>query len=126
MDRRRLLALAVAALGGCSDLPGASGPRMPPTPSEPTAATERSLRVSDLRPEEAAEGHLRIVTTIRNRAESRRTRTLRIRVRAGSARAERRREVTLDGGAERTVPFDFEDVSYEDFAGGGSLNSDWV
>jgi hypothetical protein len=125
MKRRRFLAL-VALLGGCSDLPGASGPRTPPTPSEPTAAAERSLQVSNLAVEEADDGHLRVIATVRNRTATRRTRTLRIRVRAGDTRTERRQEVTVAGDTRRDVVFDFDDVQYGDFSGNGSLNSGWV
>ncbi len=126
MKRRRLLALTVALLGGCSDLPGATGPRTPPTPSEPTAAPTRSLRVTDLGVEEADGGHLRVIATVRNGTDAQRTRTLRIRVRAGEARTERRRDVTVAGGAQRDIVFDFIDVQYGDFSGNGSLNSGWV
>lgn len=126
MKRRRLLALSVAFLGGCSDLPGASGPRTPPTPSEPTAAPERSLQVSNLTVEEADGGHLQVVATVRNRSNTQRTRTLRIRVRAGDTRTEQRQAVTVAANAQRDVVFDFTDVQYGDFSGNGSLNSSWV
>jgi hypothetical protein len=126
MKRRRLLALSVALLGGCSDLPGASGPRTPPTPSEPTAAPTRSLQVTNHSVEEADDGHLRVVATVRNGTNAQRTRTLRIRVRAGDVRTEQQREVTVAGNAQRDVVFDFTDVQYADFSGNGSLNSGWV
>jgi len=126
MKRRRLLALSVALLGGCSNLPSASGPRTPPTPSEPTAAPTRSLQVTDLDVEEANDGYLRVVATVRNGTNAQRTRTLRIRVRAGEVRTEQQRDVTVAGGAQRDVVFDFTDVRYEDFSGNGSLNSAWV
>jgi hypothetical protein len=126
MKRRRLLALSVALLGGCSNLPGASGPRTPPTPSEPTAAPTRSLQVTDLDVEEADDGYLRVIATVRNGTSAQRTRTLRIRVRAGEVRTEQQRDVTVAGGAQRDVVFDFTDVQYEDFSGNGSLNSAWV
>ncbi|WP_049936539.1 hypothetical protein [Haloplanus natans] len=126
MKRRRLLALGIALLGGCSDLPGATGPRTPPTPSEPTAAPTRSLRVTDLAVEEAEDGHLRVVATVRNETTTQRTRTLRIRVRAGDMRTEKRQTVTVAANTERGVVFDFIDVAYDDFSGNGSLNSTWV
>ena len=126
MKRRRLLALGIALLGGCSDLPGASGPRTPPTPSEPTAAPERSLQVANLAVEEADDGHLQVVATVRNGTSTQRTRTLRIRVRAGNTRTEQQQQVTVAANAERDVVFDFDDVRYEDFSGNGSLNSAWV
>lgn len=126
MKRRRLLALSVAVLGGCSNLPGATGPRTPPTPSEPTAAPTRSLSVTDLAVEEADDGHLRVLATVRNRTESQQTGTLRIRVRAGDVRTEQRQRVTVDGGVEREIAFDFTDVRYDDFSGNGSLNTNWV
>jgi hypothetical protein len=126
MERRRLLALTVALLGGCSDLPGATGPRTPPTPSEPTAAPTRSLQVTNLSVEEADDGHLRVVATVRNGTNAQRTRTLRIRVQAGEIRTEQQRDVTVPGGTQQDVVFDFADVQYEDFSGSGSLNSEWV
>ncbi|AXG10270.1 transcriptional initiation protein Tat [Haloplanus rubicundus] len=126
MERRRLLALTVALLGGCSDLPGATGPRTPPTPSEPTAAPTRSLQVTNLAVEEADDGHLRVVATVRNGTNAQRTRRLRIRVRAGEIRTEQQRDVTVPGGTQQDVVFDFADVQYEDFSGNGSLNSGWV
>ena len=126
MKRRRLLALGIALLGGCSDLPGATGPRTPPTPSEPTAAPTRSLRVTDLGIEEAGDGHLQVVATVRNETTTQRTRTLRIRVRVGDTRTEQRQAVTVAANTERDVVFDFTDVQYDDFSGNGSLNSAWV
>jgi hypothetical protein len=126
MQRRRLIALGIALLGGCSDLPGATGPRTPPTPSEPTAAPARSLRVTDLDIEEADDGHLQVIATVRNETTAQRTRTLRIRVRAGDTRTEQRRAVTVAANTERDVVFDFTDVQYDDFSGDGSLNSAWV
>ena len=126
MKRRRLLALSVALLGGCSDLPGASGPRTPPTPSEPTAVPGRSLQVSNLAVEEADDGHLQVVATVRNGTGVQQTRTLRIRVRAGDILTEQQQQVTVAANAERDVVFDFTDVRYEDFSGNGSLNSAWV
>jgi hypothetical protein len=126
MHRRRVLALAVTLLGGCSNLPRATGPRTPPTPSEPTAAPQRSLSVRNLRVEAADDGHLRVFATVANGSASRRTRTLRIRVRAGTTRTEREQQVTVPGNAEREVVFEFEDVAYDDFSGNGSLNTNWV
>lgn len=126
MHRRRVLAIAVALLSGCSNLPRATGPRTPPTPSEPTAAPQRSLHVVDLDVEEADDGHLRVLATVQNPTSARRTRTLRIRVRAGTTRTEQQRRVTVDGNAERAVAFDFTDVAYDDFSGNGSLNTNWV
>jgi len=126
MHRRRTLAIAVALLSGCSDLPRATGPRTPPTPSEPTAAPQRSLQVSNLDVEEAEDGHLRVVATVANGSPSQRTRTLRIRVRAGTTRTEQAEQVTVAGNTEREVAFEFEDVAYDDFSGNGSLQSTFV
>lgn len=126
MHRRRVLAAAVALLSGCSNPPRATGPRTPPTPSEPTAPTQRSLSVTDLDIEEADDGHLRVLATVTNRATEQRTRTLRVSVRVGDTRTAQRQQVTVAGGGEREVPFEFGDVAYEDFSGGGSLNTSWV
>jgi hypothetical protein len=126
MHRRRVLAIAVTLLGGCSNLPRATGPRTPPTPSEPTAAPKRSLSVTNLDVEEAEDGHLRVLATVTNGTAGERTRTLRIRVRAGSTRTEQERQVTVPGNAERDVAFEFEDVPYDDFSGNGSLQSTFV
>ncbi|MEF8857222.1 MAG: hypothetical protein V5A16_07375, partial [Haloplanus sp.] len=114
----------VTLLGGCADVPRATGPRTPPTPSEPTA-TQRSLSVTDLHVEEADDGHLRVLASVTNRAKDQRTRTLRVIVRMGDTRTERQRQVTVAGGAEREVPFEFEDVAYDDFSGDGSLSTNW-
>jgi len=126
MKRRRALALGIALLGGCSNLPGATGPRTPPTPSERTASPDRSLSVADLDVEKADDGHLRVLATVRNRSGTERTRTLRIRILAGDTRTEQRRDVTVAGDTEREVVFDFEDVAYDDFSGDGSLSSTWL
>jgi len=128
MDRRRALALLGLALSaGCSSTP-ATGPRTPPTPSEPTAAPGdgESMGVTDLRVEEAETGHLRVHATVVNRGDTERTGTVRIRVSIEEERTERTREVTVPGGGERTVTFDFESVAYEDFSGNGSLQSSLV
>jgi hypothetical protein len=82
--------------------------------------------VTDLDVEEADDGYLRVIATVRNGTSAQRTRTLRIRVRAGEVRTEQQRDVTVAGGAQRDVVFDFTDVQYEDFSGNGSLNSAWV
>jgi len=126
MHRRRVLAIAVTLLSGCSNLPRATGPRTPPTPSEPTAAPQRSLRVTDLDVEEAEDGHLRVLATVQNPTGAQRTRTLRIRVRAGTIRTEQQQQVTVAANTEREVAFEFEDVAYDDFSGNGSLNTNWV
>jgi hypothetical protein len=126
MQRRRVLAVAVTLLSGCSNLPRATGPRTPPTPSEPTTSTQQSLSVTDLDVEEADDGHLRVLATVTNRAPDQRTRTLRIRVRVGDTRTEQRQQVTVAGGGEREVAFEFEDVAYDDFSGNGSLDTSWV
>ncbi|AZH25383.1 putative periplasmic lipoprotein [Haloplanus aerogenes] len=126
MHRRRVLAIAVTLLSGCSNLPRATGPRTPPTPSEPTAAPQRSLRVTSLDVEEADDGHLRVLATVQNPTNAQRTRTLRIRVRAGETRTEQQQQVTVAANTEQEVAFDFADVAYDDFSGNGSLNTNWV
>ena len=72
------------------------------------------------------DGHLQVVATVRNETTTQRTRTLRIRVRAGDTRTEQRQAVTVAANTERGVVFDFTDVQYDDFSGNGSLNSAWV
>ncbi|SDZ83161.1 hypothetical protein SAMN04488065_0637 [Haloplanus vescus] len=126
MHRRRLLALALPLLGGCSSLPKASGPRTPPTPGDRPAPADRTLGVRNLDVEEADDGHLRVVATVANRSSSERTRTLRIRVQAGEVRSEQQRSVTVAAGASRDIVFDFSDIPYEDFAGDGSVNTAWL
>jgi len=126
MHRRRVLAVAAALLGGCSNPPRATGPRTPPTPSEPTAAVRQSLQLTDLDVEAADDGHLRVLATSRNPAGEQRTRTLRVSVRIDDTRTERRQTVTVMGGAEREVSFEFEDIAYDDFSGSGSVNTSWV
>jgi hypothetical protein len=126
MDRRALLRLAGLALvggAGCSsNPPRASGPRTPPTPGEPTASGA-SLNVTDQDVEAADGGHLRVLVTVTNRGESGRTDTLVVAVTVDGSRTERRREVTVPGGGERTVGVDFETVTFDDFSGGGSVQS---
>ncbi|WP_435067219.1 transcriptional initiation protein Tat [Haloplanus sp. C73] len=126
MHRRRLLALALPLLGGCSSLPKASGPRTPPTPGEPDSSADRSLGVRNLDVEEAEDGHLRVLATVVNRSNTDRTRTLRIRVRAGETRTERQQTVSVAAGESQEVAFDFTDVAYDDFSGDGSLNTAWL
>mgnify|MGYP000409832747 CR=1 FL=1 len=126
MDRRRLLVAAAGLVAGCSSTPPqATGPRTPPTPSEPTESGDRSLRVADLAVEEADDGHLRVLATVRNPTDAELTRTLRIRVSVDESRTARRRSVTVAANGEREVAFDFETVGYDDFSGNGSLNPSW-
>ncbi|WP_251330247.1 hypothetical protein [Haloplanus pelagicus] len=128
MDRRRVLCLLGLALApGCTSM-AATGPRGPPDPGEPTAAPTdgASMTVSDLRIEEAAGSHLRVLATVTNPSGVERTRTLRIRVTVGDDAAERSREVTVPGGEQRSVAFDFEDVAYAEFSGNGSVQSSLV
>jgi hypothetical protein len=81
------------------------------------------MGVTDLRVEEADDGHLRVHATVVNRTDAERTGTVRIRVSIDGERTERTREVTVAGGGERSVTLDFETVPYEAFSGNGSLQS---
>ncbi|WP_338742223.1 hypothetical protein [Haloplanus salilacus] len=127
MDRRAVLHLVglVFAAGCSSNPPRATGPRTPPTPGEPTATagSGASLAVADQGVDEADDGHLRVRVTVTNRGGSDQTGTLVVTVSVGESRTERRREVSVATGGEREVVVDFEDVAYEDFSGGGSLQS---
>jgi hypothetical protein len=126
MDRRDALrrvgaALAVAG-AGCVARRG-TGPRTPPPPGERERTPEGSdLAVTDISPAEADGGHLRIDATVENRGTEARTATLALTVTVDEESVERTREVTVGGGNERTVGVDFESVSYEAFASGGSVS----
>lgn len=127
MDRRSLLGLVgLAFAAGCvSNPPRASGPRTPPTPGEPTA-TEGSgstLAVTDQGVEAADDGHLRVLVTVTNRSGTDGAGTLVVVVSIDGERTERRREVTVPGDDVREAVVDFETVAYDDFSGGGSLQS---
>jgi hypothetical protein len=125
MDRRRALAfLGLALSAGCAT-PGATGPRTPPTPGgeSPGTGGDGELSISDQDFEEADDGHLRVLATVRNPAGTERTRTLVVAVTVGESTTERRREVTVPADGEREVAVEFEDVAYDDFVGDGSLQS---
>ena len=127
MDRRALLRLAgLTFVAGCSsNPPRATGPRTPPTPGEPTESggSGSSLRITDQAVEEADDGLLRVLVTVTNPSGAELTNTLVVTVSVGESRTERRREVTVPGDGEREVAVDFEDVTYDDFSGDGSLQS---
>lgn len=125
MDRRTVLHLAgLTLVAGCSsNPPRATGPRTPPTPSEPTATEADTLRVTDQDVEAADDGHLRVLVTVTNRSGAERTGTLVVRVTVGGTAAERRRDVTVAGGDDLEVPVAFEDIAFEDFSGNGSVQS---
>jgi len=129
MDRRRALAfLGLALSAGCAT-PGATGPRTPPTPGGESPESggngdgDGELSVSDQDFEEADDGHLRVLATVRNPTGTERTRTLVVAVTVGGSTTERRREVTVPADGEREVAVEFEAVAYDDFVGGGSLQS---
>jgi hypothetical protein len=126
MDRRSVLGLVgLAFAAGCSsNPPRATGPRTPPTPGEPTATSSgSSLAVTDQGVEEADDGHLRVLVTVTNRGGSDLTGTLVVTVSVDGASTERSREVSVPGGDAREVAVDFDTVAYDDFSGGGSLQS---
>jgi len=125
MDRRRVLALLGLALSpGCAT-PGATGPRTPPTPGErsPAAGESGELRITDQGFEAGDDGHLRVLATVQNLTGTERTRTLVAAVTVEGTTTEQRREVTVPADADREVAVDFETVAYDDFTGGGSLQS---
>ncbi|WP_311171725.1 transcriptional initiation protein Tat [Halobellus ordinarius] len=129
MDRRsalRTIVPAVAALlGGCLDsLPGATGPRNPPSAPEGEprqTADQPALAVDSFDFERTEEGTLRVFGTVENRRDVQRTATVRVIVTADGDEFIRETDVTVDAGetTEWAVSFD---VAYNAFTSGGDLN----
>ena len=81
------------------------------------------MRITDQGFEAGDDGHLRVLATVQNLTGTERTRTLVAAVTVEGTTTEQRREVTVPADADREVAVDFETVAYDDFTGGGSLQS---
>ncbi|MFC6872808.1 transcriptional initiation protein Tat [Halobellus marinus] len=133
MDRRsalRAIVPAVAALlGGCLDsLPGATGPRNPPSAPEGEprqTADQPALAVGSFDFERTEDGTLRVFGTVENRGDVQRTATVRVNIRIDGDEVARETDVTVEPGetAEWAVTFD---VAYDAFTSGGDLNVELV
>jgi hypothetical protein len=133
MDRRsalRAIVPAVAALlGGCLDsLPGATGPRNPPSAPEGEprqTADQLALAVGSFDFERTEDGMLRVFGTVENRGDVQRTATVRVNIRIDGDEVARETDVTVEPGetAEWAVTFD---VAYDAFTSGGDLNVELV
>lgn len=130
MDRRavlRRLGLTLGLGAGCSDLPRASGPRTPPSagdrPAGGTTPTPRPVSVSDIDVRKTETENLRVVVTVTNRTVSEQTRSLRVWVDLGDRRSERTESVTVPPEDETEVAVEFDDVTYDEFSGSGTVNA---
>lgn len=124
MRRREAVVAAAFALAGClRNPPGASGPRMPPTapPGGAGPATPSSvLSVSTFDAEAGESGDLRVVGTVTNRGDGRRTGTVEATVTVGGETRTRSTRVTVAAGGEARFEIPF-DVAYESFESDGSV-----
>ncbi|MFB6107403.1 MAG: hypothetical protein ABEJ82_01020 [Haloplanus sp.] len=130
MDRRavlRRLGLTVALGAGCSDLPHATGPRTPPPPGDPSSGSGGSasnpVSVTDLGVGKDDGGALQVDVAVTNRAASEQTRTLRVWVVVDDRRSERSLSVTVPAGETTETTVTFEDVTYDEFSGSGTVNA---
>jgi len=130
VQRRQFLPLAAVGLAGCVGASDGSGPRNPPTTpagGEPTVE-RRDLRIVDAVPREGENGALVLAVTVENVGESARSDTLvgraTVETDGETTEYETDRAVSLDAGVEAEVELVF-DVSYESWAGAGSLSYGW-
>ena len=126
MRRREAVAAVAAAFApaGCLRNPtDASGPRMPPTSppggAEPTAPAS-DLYVSAFDVEAGESGDLRVVGTVTNRGDVRRTGTVEATVSVDGESRTRSTRVTVAAGGETRFEIPF-DVAYESFESGGDV-----
>ncbi len=125
MKRREVLAAASLAFTGClGSAADATGPRAPPTASaggRGTSTPRPDLYLASFDVEEAEDGDVRVVGTVANRSDVRRTGTVEATLTVGDETYTDATAVTVDAGGESqfAVPFD---VAYETFSGRGDLN----
>lgn len=123
--RRAVLAVAFALPAGClGDLPGATGPRNPP--SAPEGEQRRTpkrppLSVAAFDFERTESGRLRVFGTVSNRGGAERIATVKMQVSADGERYVRRTEVTVPPNAETGFETTF-DLAYDEFAKNGEVN----
>ena len=124
MRRREAVVAAAFALAGClRSPPDASGPRMPPTAppggtGPTTPASDLSVSTFDVEADE--NGDVRVVGTVANRGDVRRTGTVEVTVSVGGETHTRSTRVTVEAGGEAQFEIPF-DVAYESFADGGDV-----
>ncbi|MFB6303616.1 MAG: hypothetical protein ABEH47_00495 [Haloferacaceae archaeon] len=127
MDRRAALRTLAAAVpvwvAGCgSNLPSATGPRRPPASDSPPPSGDTVVEVVDVDVEEAPDGDVRVVATVRNRGGQATTREVVARATLDGEERVRSTRVDLAANGEREVAFDF-DVGYAAFVDGdGSVS----
>lgn len=134
MRRRRLLAAAPLALGGClGTLPGPTGPRNPPeeTPDDGRnegpdgdGGEEEPLAFEDFEFVERDDGQLRVVVIVANRTDEEREATVRGEVETGEGDEEstfaETVEVTVPAGGEARAVLDYA-IPYDEFSENGSF-----
>ena len=124
MRRREAVVAAAFALAGClRNPPDASGPRIPPTAppdgAGPTTPTS-TLYVSTFDIKSGQNGDLRVVGTVINRGDDRRTGTVEATVSVDGETHARSTRVTVVAGDETRFEIPF-DVAYESFESGGEV-----
>lgn len=123
-DAVRSLAALALPLGGCTgDLPGATGPRRPPTPSDPPPTGGPDVSVTDLDIAEGPDGGLRVLATVENRGGTAATREVVVTATVDGEEYVRSTEVRVPANAEVEVTVDF-DLGYETFASGGNVSAE--
>ncbi|MFB6156656.1 MAG: hypothetical protein ABEJ34_02295 [Haloferacaceae archaeon] len=113
MNRRAALRAIAAALpvglAGCgSSLPNATGPRKPPASDSPPPSGATVVEVVNVDVEEAPDGDLRVVVTVRNRGGQSTTREVVVTATLDGEERVRSARVDLGAEAEREVVIDFE------------------
>ena len=125
MKRRGVLVAASLALAGCvGRAADTSGPRIPPTApaDDGGASTPRpDLYLTTFDAEVGANGDLRVVGTVANRAGVRRTGTVDATVTVDGETYADSTGVTVDAGGEARFEIPF-DVAYDAFEGSGDLS----
>ncbi|MFB6302607.1 MAG: hypothetical protein ABEH78_07085 [Haloferacaceae archaeon] len=122
----RTLAVLPLGLAGCAgNLPGATGPRRPPTSSSPPPTGEPDVTVTDLDITEGPDGNLRVLATVENRGGTAATREVVVTATVDGEEHVRSTEVRVPPNAEVEATLDF-DVGYEAFVGDGNVSAEVV
>lgn len=130
--RRRTALRALAALAlplplpGCTgDLPGATGPRRPPTPAAPPPTGGPDVSVTDLDVTEGPGGGLRVIATVENRGGTAATREVVVTATVDDEEYVRSTEVRVPANGEIEATVDF-DLGYDAFVSGGNVSAEAV
>jgi len=126
--RAALRALAALPLGlaGCTgDLPGATGPRRPPTSASPPPTGGPSVSVPDVDVAEGPDGTLRVLATVENRGGTAATREVVATVTVDGEEHVRSTQVQVPANDSVEVTLDF-DIGYDAFVDGGNVSVEAV